>query len=149
MIQPRDRRRLVVRPARRERRDLQQIDDGVLETEGGRVLVFVNHGQIEDFLVEGFRALRVLDEQGDGSDALSPGTNFLTSSRIRDTGRRDARTSILTAARSCADFSTSQCESAETTRKPLDFVRAKGLEPPPPKGPGPKPGACANSATPA
>ncbi len=29
------------------------------------------------------------------------------------------------------------------------FVRAKGLEPPPPKGPGPKPGASANSATPA
>ncbi len=31
----------------------------------------------------------------------------------------------------------------------ITIVRAKGLEPPPPKGPGPKPGASANSATPA
>src|ERR1035437_2731217 len=31
----------------------------------------------------------------------------------------------------------------------ITLVRARGLEPPPPKGPGPKPGASANSATPA
>ena len=54
----------LVRRGRRE-----QVDDRVLELERDRVLVLEEHGHLEDLLVERLRPLRILDEQGDRTDA--------------------------------------------------------------------------------
>src|SRR6266576_6229927 len=61
----------LVRRGRRE-----QVDDRVLELEHRRVLVLEDHGHVESLLVERFRPLRILDEQGDRADALQRLAHF-------------------------------------------------------------------------
>ena len=59
--------------------DLEQVDDRVLESECRGVLVFPDHRQVEDLLVERLGPSWIIDEQGDGTNTLQRRTHFRTS----------------------------------------------------------------------
>jgi hypothetical protein len=49
---------------------LEQVDDCVPEVDCCRDLVLVDDLHVEDLVVEPLRLLRILDEEGDGTDVL-------------------------------------------------------------------------------